>query len=67
VIDQDLKGLGLGGELLADGLVRAIRAEIAAYVLAVDAKDDLQLVISWQPVERTVPASRPGRFPRKIR
>ena len=26
-----------------------------------------QLIISWQPVERTGPASRPGRFPRKIR
>ena len=39
-VDQAYKGLGLGGALLADALARAIRAEIAAYALVVDAKDE---------------------------
>jgi len=39
-VDQDFKGLGLGGASLADALDRAIRAEIAAYALVVDAKDE---------------------------
>lgn len=39
-VDNDFKGLGLGGALLADGLERAIRADIAAYALVVDAKDE---------------------------
>jgi ribosomal protein S18 acetylase RimI-like enzyme len=39
-VDQDFKGLGLGGALLADALFRAIRAEIAACALVVDAKDE---------------------------
>lgn len=39
-VDKDFKGLGLGGALLADGLDRAIRAEIGAYALVVDAKDE---------------------------
>ena len=34
--DQDFKGQGLGGALLADALCRS---EIAAYALVVDAKD----------------------------
>jgi ribosomal protein S18 acetylase RimI-like enzyme len=34
------KGMGLGAALLADALSRASRAEIAAYALVVDAKDD---------------------------
>jgi GNAT superfamily N-acetyltransferase len=34
------KGKGLGGALLADALLRAKRAEIAAYALIVDAKDE---------------------------
>jgi GNAT superfamily N-acetyltransferase len=38
-VDREFKGLGLGGALLADAIVRAIRAEIAAYALVVDAKD----------------------------
>ena len=38
-VDQDFRGLGLGGSLLADALDRAIRSEIAAYALVVDAKD----------------------------
>lgn len=33
-------GVGLGAALLADALSRAARAEIAAYALVVDAKDD---------------------------
>lgn len=38
-VDQNFKGLGLGGAMLADALDRAIRSEIAAYALVVDAKD----------------------------
>lgn len=38
-VDQDFKGQGLGGALLADALDRAARAEIAAFALMVDAKD----------------------------
>ncbi|KAB0623098.1 GNAT family N-acetyltransferase [Castellaniella defragrans] len=39
-VDQDFKGQGLGGALLADALDRAARAEIAAFAMMVDAKDD---------------------------
>lgn len=39
-VDQDFKGQGLGGALLADALHRAVRSEIAAYALIVDAKDE---------------------------
>jgi GNAT superfamily N-acetyltransferase len=38
-VDQAFQGQGLGGALLADALDRAVRAEIAAYALIVDAKD----------------------------
>ena len=38
-VDQAFKGQGLGGALLADALHRALRSEIAAYALMVDAKD----------------------------
>lgn len=38
-VDQAFKGRGLGGALLADALDRAVRSEIAAYALMVDAKD----------------------------
>jgi len=39
-VDNAFKGLGLGGALLADALLRSMRAEIAAYALVVDAKDE---------------------------
>jgi ribosomal protein S18 acetylase RimI-like enzyme len=39
-VDQEFKGQGLGSTLLSDALVRAMRSEIAAYALVVDAKDD---------------------------
>jgi predicted N-acetyltransferase YhbS len=39
-VDQAYKGQGLGGALLADALDRAIRSEIAAYALMVNAKDE---------------------------
>ena len=39
-VDQSYQGQGLGGALLADALDRAARAEIAAYALMVDAKDE---------------------------
>ena len=38
-VDSAHQGLGLGGALLADAIKRAVRAEIAAYALIVDAKD----------------------------
>lgn len=40
MVDENFKGQGLGGALLADALARAARAEIAAFALVVDAKDD---------------------------
>ena len=39
-VDQAFKGQGLGCALLADALNRALRSEIAAYALMVDAKDE---------------------------
>lgn len=39
-VDRGFAGNGLGGALLADALERAARAEIAAYALMVDAKDE---------------------------
>lgn len=39
-VDQAFQGQGLGGALLADALTRAARAEIAAFALIVDAKDE---------------------------
>jgi GNAT superfamily N-acetyltransferase len=39
-IDKEFKGIGLGGAWLADALRRSRRAEIAAYALLVDAKDE---------------------------
>ena len=38
-VDQEFKGLGLGGALLADAMARATNSEIAAYAMVVDAKD----------------------------
>ncbi len=39
-VDQDFKGKGLGGALLADAIDRAMRSEIAAFAILVDAKDE---------------------------
>ena len=39
-VDQAFKGRGLGGALLADALTRAVRSEIAAFALVVDAKGE---------------------------
>lgn len=39
-VDHAFKGQGLGAALLADALARALRSDIAAYALVVDAKDD---------------------------
>lgn len=39
-ISEHCKGIGLGGALLADALTRILNAEIAAFALVVDAKDD---------------------------
>lgn len=40
-VDRNFKGQGLGAALLADALRRATTAEIAAYALVVDAKDQV--------------------------
>jgi GNAT superfamily N-acetyltransferase len=40
-VDRDFKGRGLGAALLADGLARAAHADIGAYALLVDAKDEV--------------------------
>ena len=40
-VDQEFKGKGLGGAMLADALTRAARSEIAAFALVVDAKDEV--------------------------
>ena len=39
-VDAMYKGQGLGGAMLADALSRAARAEIGAFALMVDAKDE---------------------------
>lgn len=39
-VDQRYGGRGLGGILLADALLRSARAEIAAFALIVEAKDE---------------------------
>lgn len=39
-VDQAFKGQGLGGALLADALDRAVRSDIAAFALIVDAKNE---------------------------
>ena len=39
-VDQNFKGQGLGGALLADALRRASDSDIAAYALLVDAKNE---------------------------
>lgn len=43
-VDQDFKGQGLGGALLADALGRAAGSEIAAFAMMVDAKDEAAVV-----------------------
>lgn len=39
-VDREFKGQGLGGAMLADALHRAVRTEIAAFAMVVDAKDE---------------------------
>lgn len=39
-VDQAFHGQGLGGALLADASVRAIRSEVVVFAMVVDAKDD---------------------------
>lgn len=38
-VAQNFYGCGIGGLLLADALKRAVRSEIAAYAMLVEAKD----------------------------
>ena len=69
-VDRAFKGLGLGGALLADALDRAIRTEIAAYALVVDAKDESAaefyrphglMAFPGQPLALFVPQATAGR------
>lgn len=39
-VDRLFRGQGLGGALLADALIRAVKSEIAAFAMLVDAKDE---------------------------
>lgn len=39
-VDNNFKGRGLGGALLADALIRAGKSDVAAYALIADAKDE---------------------------
>ncbi|MGZ4955183.1 MAG: GNAT family N-acetyltransferase [Methylobacter sp.] len=39
-IDVDFQGRRLGGALLWDAIIRALRSEVAVFALVVDAKDD---------------------------
>lgn len=39
-IDRRYQGLGLGAALLGDAVARALRSEIAAHMMVVEAKDD---------------------------
>lgn len=39
-VDQRFKGRGLGSALLIDAAVRALRSDIAAFAMVVDAKDE---------------------------
>jgi GNAT superfamily N-acetyltransferase len=39
-VDRSFQGCKLGGSLLADAAVRALRSEIGVFALVVDAKDD---------------------------
>lgn len=39
-VDQAFKGQGLGGALLADAIDRAVRSEMVAFALMVDAKNE---------------------------
>jgi ribosomal protein S18 acetylase RimI-like enzyme len=40
-VDQRFRGRGLGGQLIVDAVVRAMRAEPAIFALVVDAKDEV--------------------------
>lgn len=69
-VDRDFKGMGLGGALLADALDRAMRAEIAAYALVVDAKDESAtafyrhhglIAFAGQPLLLFLPLATAGR------
>jgi GNAT superfamily N-acetyltransferase len=39
-VDQPFKGRGLGGALLVDAAMRALRSDIAAFAMVVNAKDE---------------------------
>ena len=61
-VDQAFKGQGLGGALLADALTRAARAEIAAYALVVDAKNETAAAFYRHHGFITLPDSRRALF-----
>ena len=53
-VDQQFRGHGLGGAMLADAAARALSADIAAFMLIVDAKNDSAVTFyrhhGFQPV-----------------
>lgn len=77
-VDEHWRGRGLGGALLWDAVERAARAEVAAYALLVDAKDDIAAAFYrhhgfltlagdartlFLPLASATPRSRHGRAP----
>ena len=63
-IDQSFQGRKLGGALLGDAALRALRSEVAVFALVVDAKDDAAIafyrhhgfeVYGGQPKQLIVP------------
>ena len=72
-VGKAFKGHGLGGALLADGLDRATRSEIAAYALMVDAKDEVAaafyrhhgfIALSGLPLTLFLPLATVNRVPK---
>lgn len=57
-VDQRFQRRGLGEAMLADATARAVRADIAAFMLVVDAKND-QAVAFYRRYEFRAIASRP--------
>lgn len=57
-VEQTFQGRGLGAALLADAATRALKADVAAFTLLVDAKND-QAVAFYQHFGFRILASQP--------
>ena len=47
-VDQVFHGQGLGGALIADAAIRAIRSEVVVFAMVVDAKDDAAVAFAYR-------------------